>query len=232
MAELGGAEDSHSGGFFTVLPQPVGLTAGLELLAEAAALGSKLPPEIGQSAEIEALSAMVERSVIDASVQTAKVSEEAIKQRIALTRVRPEAASFGGAAISTGKKLEDAIHSEAIALGAIGIASVEVLDSVVGVDGRPFWRTQEYGSTHNVGRVVFGLFQPGNSLPDQQSFRQHPVFVAGPGGPMHITRPIPARHFLRDGAVEAELFREKAFGETQAVAVDQIRAIRATLLAL
>jgi hypothetical protein len=233
MAEFGSAEDEgHSGGYFTTLPQPVGLTAGLELLAEAAALGSRLPQEFDQSAEIEAVAVLVERQVVEATLQTAKLADEAIKKRLTMTRVRPEASTFGGEAGAPRKRLEDAIHSEAVGLGAVGIGSIEELDGVLGVDGRPFWRTQEYGSTHNVGRVVYGLFQPGSSLPDQQQFRQHPVFVAGPGGPMHISRPIPARHFLRDGAAEAELFRERVFLDVQEIAVAEIRAIRAQLIPL
>jgi hypothetical protein len=236
MAELGG-ENEHEGGFFVTLPTPVGLVAGLELLGEAAALGKDLPGDNAQGAAAEALAALVERQVIETTVQTAKISEEAIREHIAKTRVRPDYENFGGMfqGFSPGsgrKRLEDAIKSDALGLGAVGIASIEKLDTVVGLDGRPFWRTQEFGSTHNVGRVVYGLFQPGGSLPSQQQFRQHPVFIAGQGGPMRIERPIPARHFLRDGAGVAEGFRERLFADTQNMALGEIRAIRATLIAL
>jgi len=232
MAELGGGSDGEGSGFFSVLPTPPGLIGGLELLQEAAVLARDLP--LGQSAEIEALIGFVERKVNEAGVLTAKVSEESIREFISRTRVRPRAPSFSGSdAVSGGgarKLLEDGVHSETLGQGSVGIASIEELDAVVGSDGRPFWRTQEYGSTHNVGRVVLGFFQPGNPVPDQQQFRRHPIFVPGAGPPMHIQRPIGARHFLRDGAAAAESFREKQFREVEGSAVTSIRILRASLI--
>lgn len=237
MAELGGENEHVGTGFFAELPTPLGLLGGLELLGEAAVLGRDIPGDQGQGAAAEALAAVVERQVLDATIETAKVSEGLIRERIVKTRVRPSYESFGGmfAGVAPGggrKRLEDAIKSDALGFGAVGIASIEELDTVVGLDGRPFWRTQEYGSTHNVGRVVMGLFQPGNSLPNQQQFRQHPVFIAGPGGPMHIQRPINPRHFLRDGAAEAELFLARLYTDIQATAIAEMQAIKATLIAL
>jgi len=188
----------------------------------------------GQAAEIEALIAEVERQVNEAGVLTAKASEEAIREFISRTRVRPRAPSFTGSdAVSGGgsrKLLEDGIRSEALGEGAVGVGSIADLDTVVGSDGRPFWRTQEFGSTHNVGRVVLGFFQPGNSIPNQQQFRQHAIFIAGPGPPMHIQRPIPARHFLRDGAAAAGDFREREFRAIEGGAVGTIQVLRASLI--
>lgn len=231
MAELGGGYEDDSG-YFAVLPTPPALLGGLELLAEAAVLARDLP--FGQSGEIEALIGLVERKVTEAGTLAAKVADEVARDVLAKTRVRPQAPSFSGAdAVAGGgarKLLEDGIRSEALGDGAVGVGSIEELDTVVGPDGRPFWRTQEHGSTHNVGRVVFGFFQPGSSLPSQQQFRQHAIFVAGPGGPMHIQRPIPARHFMRDGAAAAEQFRERQFREVEGVAVNDIRALRASLI--
>ena len=226
MAELGGGsyEDAEDAGFFAVLPSPPALAGGLTLLGEAAAIARQLPKGLDQSAVIEAIIGQVERGATEAAVATAKVSEEQIIERIHQTRVRPISGT------EDRKRLEDGIRSEVLTLGAVGVASIEALDSVVGTDGKPFWRAQEYGSSHNVGRVVIGLFQPGNSLPDQQLFRQHGAFVPGPGGAMHIQRPIPARHFLRDGTAAAALFRERQFGELEGVAVTDIRGVRAVLL--
>lgn len=226
MAELGGTSFSPEDeqGFYSVLPTPPALLGGLTLLGEAAALGRALPSGLDQSAAVEALIAEVERGVARAAVTTARESERAIIDRINKTRVRPIDGS------EERKRLEDGVQSEPLTLGAVGVASIEALDSVVGIDGKPFWRAQEYGSTHNVGRVIIGLFQPGNSLPDQQLFRQHPVFVVGQGGAMRIQRPIPARHFLRDGTAAAALFRERQFSEIESIAVDEIRGIRAVLL--
>jgi hypothetical protein len=231
VAELG-SSNSESG-FFSVLPAPPALAGGLELLAECLLIARELPT--GQGALVSDLMAAVQAEVTGAAIQTARAADEAIRHRIALTRVRPRSPSFSGSDAFTGggggrKLLEDGIHSESLGLGGVGIASIEELDTVVGKDGRPFWRTQEFGSTHNVGRVVLGFFQPGSVAPDQSQFRRHPIFVAGPGVPMHIQRPIPARHFLRDGAAEAVLFREASFREIEVASVSEIRALRASLL--
>lgn len=235
MPELGdGYEDPRESGYFTVLPTPVGLLGGVALLEEASALARNVPGGQEVAAAAQAVIGSVERNVNKAAIATAQMSEKAIIERINQTRVRPNYDTFGGmfadiAGSAGRKRLEEGIKSDALGLGAVGIGSIAELDTVVGIDGRPFWRAQEYGSSHNVGRVVVGLFQPGNSLPDPQLFRQHPVFIAGPGGPMHIQRPIPARHFLRDGAEAAASFRETEFGSAEGVAIDEIRAIRALL---
>lgn len=229
MAELGeGLEDHDDSSFFTVLPTPVGLMGGLALLAEAATFAGSLPGvSAGERSAIEQVIASTEQKVAEASILTARFSEKMIREKIDVTRVRPEISAFGF--IVPKKHLADGVKSDVIALGAIGIGSIAELDTVVGTDGRPFWRTQEYGSDHNVGRVVFGLFQPGGSLPSQDQFRQHPVFEVGEGGPMVIRRPIPARHFLRDGTAAATIFREREFKAVEQGAVGQIRAIKASI---
>ena len=226
MAELGeGLEDGDSREFFATLPTPPALLGGITLLAEAAAFARRLPGGIDQSVAIEAIIASTERNVALAGVAAVKASEEAAIQTLRRTRVRPEAGD-----LRPRKRLEEGIRSEVLGLGAVGVGDISELDTVVGVDGRPFWRTQEYGSDHNVGRVVFGLFQPGDVPANHEDFRVHPVFVAGEGGPMVIRRPIPARHFLRAGAGAATLLRERQFGETEVVAVEQMRAVKATLI--
>lgn len=235
MADLGdGLEDHGSSGFFSVLPTPPALIGGLTLLGEAAAFARRIPGDIDQSLAIEAIISSVERNIAEVGVAAVKASEEAAIDTLRKTRVRPRAPSFTGSDAAHGggsrKLLEDGIHSEILGPGSIGIGSIEELDSVVGVDGRPFWRTQEHGSDHNVGRVVFGLFQPGGVGASASQSRVHPVFVAGEGGPMVIRRPIGARHFLRAGVAAAQILRERQFGEAEAVAVDQMRAVKATLI--
>lgn len=227
MAELGSYDDEHESGFFDTLPTPPALIGGLELLAEAQALARKIPGDIAAAAEVDSLIAVVEDRVAKAAIATAGVSEEAIKRHITLSRKRPEASGAR-------KHLVDGIRSEPIGLGGVGIAAIADLDTVVGSDGKPFWRAQEYGSDHLVGRIIFGLFQPGGVPADGGLFRRHPIFETGgpEAAPMMIKRPIPARHFLRTGSAEAAVFREKEFAGIQAAAIDLIRAIRSTLAAL
>jgi hypothetical protein len=227
MAELGeGLEDRDSSGFFSVLPQPPSLLGGLTILTEAVALARRIPGDVPQAAAIRAIISATERNVAEAGVAAVKASEDAAIETLARTKVRPESGDLG----AHRKRLAEGIQSEVLGLGAVGIGSIEELDTVVGTDGRPFWRTQEYGSDHNVGRIVFGLFQPGDSQPDQGEFRVHPVFVPGEGGAMIIRRPIPARHFLRAGTAAASLLRERQFGEAEAVAISQMRAVRSSLI--
>lgn len=227
MPELG---DHRGAGFYEILPTPPALIGGLELLAEALALSRALPGGLG-AAEIEAVIASVGDRVNAAAQETAMFSERAIVSNIETTRVRPEAHVDR-------KRLADGIKSESLGMGSVGIGAIEDLDTVVGKDGKPFWRAQEFGSTHLVGRSILGLFQPGTAVPSESEFRKHPIFEEGEGmglvepGLMRIKRPIPARHFLRDGTAEALSFREKQFSGAEAIAIGEMRAIRITLAAL
>jgi hypothetical protein len=236
MTAMGdGLEDRDDGsGYFSVLPTPPALIGGLTILGEAAILARRIPGNYPQAVAIEAIIAATERNVAEAGIAAVKASEEAAVQRLKTTRLRPRAPSFSGrdAAFRGGSRsvLEEHVRSEVIGLGSVGIGSIEELDTVVGSDGRPFWRTQEHGSSHNVGRVVFGLFQPGGKPANASEFRVHPIFFAGPGAPMRIRRPIPAKHFLRAGVAAAQVLRDREFGSTEAVAVDEMRAVRATLV--
>jgi hypothetical protein len=228
MAELGaGLEDRDDSGFFAVLPTPPALIGGLTLLGEALAFARRIPGSGAQAVAIEAIIATTERNVAEAGVAAVKASEQVAIETLQRTRVRPEGAELGE---RPRKRLEEGIRSEVLGLGSVGVGAIEELDSVVGSDGRPFWRTQEYGSDHNVGRVVFGLFQPGDSPASADQFRVHPVFIAGSGRPMVIRRPIGARHFLRAGTAAAQVLRDREFGSSEAVAIDEMRAVRATLV--
>lgn len=230
MAELGGSNEESE--FFSLLPAPPALLGGLELLAECVVIARELPA--GQGALVADLIASVQDEVNVASVETAKAADEAIKRNIAVTRVRPRSPSFTGGDAFTGggsrKLMEDGVRSQSLGDGAVGIGSIEELDTVVGSDGRPFWRTQEYGYAGNVGRVVTGFFQPGEEAAASSQSRRHPIFVAGPGPPMLIEHPIEARHFLRDGAAAAVLFREARFRTIEVASISEIRSLRASLL--
>ncbi len=118
--------------------------------------------------------------------------------------------------------------------GAVGIADIQHL---VQATLRPsaksttpyYWRAQEFGSSHNVGRVLLGVFQPGEAAPSEEQFRTHPAFESRPTGQkrflMRIHRPIPERAFLREGAWEAYLYRKTRFQATEAAAIEKMRQI-------
>lgn len=231
MAELGaGLEDRDDSDFFATLPTPPALIGGLTLLGEAIEWAAKLGPEA--AAAVEAVISVTRANVEAAGIAAVKASEEAAIAQFKRSRVRPEVSSFGF--MVPRKRLEDSIKSQVVGLGAVGVGAIEELDSVVGSDGRPFWRTQEYGSTHNVGRIIYGLFQPGGAPPNEAEFRVHPVFVVGEENSrrMKIRRPIPARHFLRAGQAAAALVRDQQFGDAEAAAIGEMRAIRDGLVTL
>lgn len=106
--------------------------------------------------------------------------------------------------------------------------SVGINDESVLYDNVSWWWTQEEGYAGHVGRTIVGFFFDSGysnpAAPDPARFREHPLFVpggaqrstyadlgfdggAGPRGGsgrrMTIENPIPARHFVRDGAEKA-----------------------------
>lgn len=112
--------------------------------------------------------------------------------------------------------LEDVIWCTPVSTGPFSFGQVELawvskLDEAVNPEGGvlPYWRAQEFGYSGNLGRRLFGTFSGGaaDAMPTALQFRQHAVFTFGDGpnaGLGTITRPIPAKHFLRDGTDEAE----------------------------
>ena len=90
--------------------------------------------------------------------------------------------------------------------GSIGIADIDELNrgAVNPRSGGIYWRAQEYGLPVDPNqKPVPGYFQPGFSRPDPGEFRNHPYFEQMSyrrGMPAMVrTRPLRARHYLRDG---------------------------------
>jgi hypothetical protein len=131
------------------------------------------------------------------------------------SRVRPDSHGAGG------PRLEDYLEcgvlpvdlSADIGWGSIGIANESLLDSKV-----EWWWTQELGYSGHVGRILYGVFMPGESHPEGEEFRQHPVFEPrGKGedrGSGRIRNPIEAREFVKDSIPDIEAFWK---GELDAV---------------
>lgn len=93
-------------------------------------------------------------------------------------------------ALPTSEKIDTGLPT-----GAIGYINMNDLDKFV------YWKAQEYGSDHMVGREIVGrFFQPGVSDPDPSEFRQHALFApTGKGKVAHFQNPIPEGRFIRDG---------------------------------
>jgi hypothetical protein len=164
----------------------------------------------------------LEAEVTAAGEAAAVAADDAIKARIQATRLRPP----GGR-----NRLEDAIQSRGIpsvpAGGAVGIADFDFLEKkAVDDHGDPYWRAQELGSDHLVGRKLTGFFMPGQAAPSQAEFRQHPIFQPDPTGTqMLIQRPIPAKHFLQEGVAAADTVRLAEFRQIERRFVTRIGSI-------
>lgn len=230
-------QGAHDGNvYFKVLPPAPALVNSYRLLLEARTLFLRVAQvttdPVGKlDAEARAAACdLVVKNVSDGAHRvaslTASESEKTIVARIHATQLRPDPPGK-----SVNQRLQDAINSRPIAgfLGTleVGIADVSKLDDVVGEDGQPYWRAQEFGSQHLVGKRIKGLFQPGGAAPDQSQFRTHPVFEVGGEGarPMLIQRPIPEKAFIREGALAAESFRAREFAAVERAGVAELRLI-------
>jgi hypothetical protein len=165
------------------------------------------------AARLEAIALQFNDLELGVARKTALRADQAIRQRIDATRVRPRRPGGKSGQLSSRIKSEP-LPSRPLALGQVGIARMEELDKVVNPDfpnAKAYWRAQEYGydfSQHprdKRGNVAIrGFFQPGNAPANGGQFRQHPYFETAQGAPrMVIRRPVPARHFLRDGTDNA-----------------------------
>jgi hypothetical protein len=224
--------------YFKLLGVPPHLIRMYELLLRASELASARPDLTGklQAQEIDALILTTKNRVDNDARATALEADRLIRARIEATRVRPPTLGVKNSQTSLMGGVESRpVPSVLPGGGAVGIAAIEAL---VRATFRPsansstpyYWRAQEFGSSHNVGRVIMGVFQPGGAAPDAGQRRVHPVFeVRGSGEgdryPMRISRPIPERGFLREGAWDAYLYRRARFEATEAVAVDRMRRI-------
>lgn len=110
------------------------------------------------------------------------------------TRVRPDAGAHG----SVFGNLNDALFVKKLPdIPGIGIVDLDVLDTDV-----PWWETNEFGSSANVGRLIYGTFYGASDAgpPERDRFREHPLFQPGKNGSLAgggiIENPIPARHFI------------------------------------
>lgn len=104
--------------------------------------------------------------------------------------------------------------------GAVGYINLEELDKFV------YWKAQEFGSDHLVGREIIGrFFVPGASDPDPSEFRTHAMFAAaGKGKTAHFQNPIPVGRFIRDGL---DLVERYWSGQMLAAAEDAMGDLRA-----
>lgn len=233
-----GAPDGNR--YFAILGPQIHLLNGYKLLLEARQIAVSMGGGEGRARAlaIDEILAQTQRQVDTVAVQTAAVATQAIVAHIKARQLRPDPPGK-----SSGTRLQDSIHSRAIKTfpsgGAVGIGDLDVLAGVVGDDGGEYWRAQEFGSSHMVGRTLRGVFQPGDAVPTKADFRVHPVFEvggqasfaagAGTGGfspKMYIQNPIPEKAFLREGGYDAAVYRRDAFRAVEQTAIAELRLVQ------
>lgn len=225
--ELGGGDGRD---YFTILPPEPLLIDAFLTLEKARTEALKNPNRAEGRAQAAAISLVLSKvgsDVEKAAVITAQQAEAMIVGRINATQVRPDAPGRSHAV-----RLRDAITCRPLPTvipgGGVGIGDIGDLNQVADAQGRAFWRAQEFGSSHLVGRTLPGFFQPGQSPAGAAPSRTHPIFeVTGEGAPMTIRNPIPERAFLREGAALAEAYRQRALGNAVSSGIGELRAIRA-----
>jgi hypothetical protein len=191
------------------------------------------------SIAIDLLIKEIQARVDAAAGKAALTAQTRAISQVQATAKRPDTAT----AVSKGTKLASSISARPIllpgfplrGLGAVGVGNVGELEAgtlnpFVGSD-KSYWQAQEDGSDHLVGKVLYGVFQPGDSRPSGALFRVHPIFEYRTKGntpryKMTIDRPIEARNFLKDGAGDGYALRKKEFASVEAYAVGRMRTIR------
>lgn len=119
--------------------------------------------------------------------------------------------------------MESHIVSEPGPLGLVRVALIDELDKIVNPEGGygTFWRAQEYGTGSDVpsqvGRQIFGIFEPSETAPDPRKRGlgegEDRGFISGANenaGLGRISVELPARHFLTDGSDAAAAAYEQA----------------------
>ena len=211
---------------------------GLLLQAGELATARRIGNGRAQAARIDLLILKVKRQIDRNARLTATQADRIIRRLIDQTRVRPPTLGVKDSNTSLASGIRSRpIRSVLPGGGAVGIADIEEL---IHATLRPsggavvpfYWRAQEFGSEHLVGKTLFGVFQPGEAAPSPSSVRRHPAFEVRRAGEgtrhrMVVKHPIEERGFLREGANDAYLFRKRLHRGTETSAVSAMTRIAA-----
>lgn len=195
----------------------------LEQLRLMAAAATRNPLAARQARLLGAAYEQFTADLVITAERTAELANTLIPAHYQATRVRPP----------TGNQphLADALPTSepivtALPAGIVGIVRLDKLDEF------PYWKAQEYGSDHLVGREIRGWFFSTGfgraSLPNPAEFREHPLFVPSSttGRTMKVQNPIEEGKFIRSGVDAAHAFWLKEMRDIANEAVKDIRAVR------
>lgn len=185
--------------------------------SEAKALEAKMRLEgrVAGAARVAAAASTLKRELLAMGVYVAEEGTRILREKERGSRLRPDTGGGGG------ERLEDHLVCDPIpSLGGIGWGSVGIANETELDADVEWWWTQESGYDGHVGRVLYGVFMPGEAHPSAEEFRQHPLFEArGKGedrGSGVIRNPIPARHFVQDAIPEIEAIWHARFATIKA----------------
>lgn len=223
-----GGGDGHD--YFAILPPVPELIEAIKTLDSARTECLKLPDKTEGRVRATAIDYVIKEvgdKVKVAGRLSAIETQALIQERVEATQKRPD--RLRG---RPGLRLRDAIRCRPLPTvipgGGVGIGDMVLLEQVMDVNGQSFWRTQEFGSSHLVGKTLYGLFeQPGRARPNPTQFRTHAIFTPGGknSGKMTINRPIPERAFLREGAEAGDVVRMKLLGDAVQNGIVELKAI-------
>lgn len=214
--------------YFKVLPGIHGLGQfWLEALKLYEDLGRINHPAVpAKRALLARVVADMETSIKAGELIVADATDAAVRERIQATQVRPDNPS--GPAMLTGINSRPLPYPD-LPFFAVGQVDIGLLNRAATSQGsgKPYWPSQEFGYTGNIGRVVRGAFMPGNSAPSGADFRVHPIFQAGasPNKLMRIQKPIEERAFLRSGVMQGALLRARLWGQIEKQAVRDLTRV-------
>ena len=209
--------------YFTVLGPSINLVRSLRNLIEAQRIYATMPRGQGrdQAAAIGVIIRELELAVHRSGVATAQFAQDRARTILERRIIRPQTPKPD--------HLRDAIVARAIAFrgqpgswGAVGIGDITLLDAF------PYWKAQEFGSTHLVGAKIRGFFfEPGGpTAPGGAPNRSQAIFRPGKGPTMHIQNPIVGKRFLTEASFDALEFRFRIWRGVEKAAVAQTRSVR------
>jgi hypothetical protein len=104
------------------------------------------------------------RQLEEISREMAIVSEQAMRQQFKDSRRRDQSGIKTGREALLPNLVSRPVRLGGLMLGSVGIADVERMDRVINplmrtaAGRKPYWRAQEYGSAHLVGKQLRGMF--------------------------------------------------------------------------
>ena len=207
--------------YFTVLGPSINLVISIRNILEAQRTYLSYPRGRGrdQAAALGVIARELETAVHASGVTAAQFAEERAKRLLDARIVRPRTPNP--------VHLRDLIVARSIGgpsgWGAVGIGDIAMLDQA------PYWKAQEFGSEHLIGKELRGyFFHPGGpSRAGAEPPRSQAIFGVSKKGPKMLVRnPIEGKAFLTEASFDTLAMRYRIWRSVEDAAVAQVRTVR------